>query len=450
MKNRGGDQEAGKRSEMKPHEKFLELCALSTSGDLTEDESRELQAHIAGCSQCRQALEEFEAAVDLGVPLLATKLAGPPAEYVPVTESAPVESSPSMVATSNAQQLKGNSPIESDKRPFAFAHRNGHRPTRVNWNYVWLPFAASVLLSVALATYTYRAGKSRHSEVISTVSINQGAPSAEAIEQQISDADYGREALKEQLAGRDKLIADLRHQIDQQSSSLEEMKANEAKLEQSLEGDDAEKQRVAEERSSWAQKLDDAQASVQKMQAELETARQQQSQGSTLDASLRAQIMDLNGQLRDREAAINKQDELLSHDRDVRDLMGARDLYIAEVYDVGRDGATQKPFGRVFYTKGKSLVFYAYDLDQQPGAVRNAKTFQAWGRRGSDMQEALNLGIFFQDNATKKRWVLKFDDPKSLEQIDAVFVTVEPNGPSHKPSGKPLLFAYLKIDPNHP
>jgi hypothetical protein len=42
------------------------------------------------------------------------------------------------------------------------------------------------------------------------------------------------------------------------------------------------------------------------------------------------------------------------------------------------------------------------------------------------------------------------DDSKALEQLDAVFVTVEPHGGSHKPSGKPLLFAYLKTDPNHP
>ena len=27
---------------------------------------------------------------------------------------------------------------------------------------------------------------------------------------------------------------------------------------------------------------------------------------------------------------------MLAHDRDIRDLMGARDLYIAEVYDVAR------------------------------------------------------------------------------------------------------------------
>ena len=56
--------------------------------------------------------------------------------------------------------------------------------------------------------------------------------------------------------------------------------------------------------------------------------------------------------------------------------MGARDLYIAEVYDVAGTGATQKPYGRVFYTKGKSLIFYAYDLNQEAG-VQNASTFQS-------------------------------------------------------------------------
>jgi len=129
--------------------------------------------------------------------------------------------------------------------------------------------------------------------------------------------------------------------------------------------------------------------------------------------------------------------------------MGARDLYIAEVYDVERTGETKKPYGRVFYTKGKSLIFYAYDLDQQAGA-KSASSFQAWGRRGPDRQQALNLGVFYADSTSTKRWVLRFDDPKALEQIDAVFVTVEPNGGSHKPSPKSLLFAYLRLDPNHP
>jgi len=57
---------------------------------------------------------------------------------------------------------------------------------------------------------------------------------------------------------------------------------------------------------------------------------------------------------------------------------------------------------------------------------------QNWGRRGPNNQQALNLGILYKDTVGKKHWVLKFDDEKALEQIDAVFVTLEPNGQSHK------------------
>ncbi|MGA7634564.1 MAG: anti-sigma factor, partial [Terriglobales bacterium] len=81
---------------------------------------------------------------------------------------------------------------------------------------------------------------------------------------------------------------------------------------------------------------------------------------------------------------------------------------------------------------------------------KRGQTFQAWGRRGPDWKQAVNLGIFYEDNASKKRWVLKAEDPKTLAQIDAVFVTLEPHGGSDKPSGKQLLFAYLTFMPTHP
>lgn len=53
------------------------------------------------------------------------------------------------------------------------------------------------------------------------------------------------------------------------------------------------------------------------------------------------------------------------------------------------------------------------------------------------------LGLLYKDDANQKRWVLKFNDAKTISQIDAVFVTVEPEGGSARPSGKPLLFTLL-------
>lgn len=438
---------------MESHDEFLELCAVSTSGELSDEEQRKLDAHLAGCAECRQALQEFEAAVDVGVPFLASKLS--PA--LSLNSSEPFKSHSAKSERPNsvdgAASLRGDS---NDavvvpgvvERGFAFAQRNGHRRTQIHWNYVWLPFAACILLTVALGIYSYRMGRSRNIDVTQKTA---PAPDTriEALEQQVSDAGHEGAQLRLQLAQRDKTISDLRHQLQLQSASLDEMKNAQANLEKSIQNDAGEKQQSAQDRSTILQKLDSAAASLQKTQGQLDSLERQRAEDQSRADSLEAQVNDLHAQLRDREQALNKEEDLLAHDRDVRELMGARDLHIADIYNVSRDGVTQKPYGRVFYTTGKSLVFYAYDLDQQAG-LKNARTFQAWGRRGPDRSQALNLGIFYQDSAAKKRWVVKFDDAKTLEQIDAVFVTVEPAGGSQKPSGSPLLFTYLKIEANHP
>src|SRR6266446_2001130 len=180
-----------------------------------------------------------------------------------------------------------------------------------------------------------------------------------------------------------------------------------------------------------------------------------------LQSALRAveirssELATANGQSatnRDQERRLKDAEQYLTSDRDIRELMGARKLYIADVFDVDGSSRTKKPFGRVFYTQGKSLIFYAFDLDREPGVV-NASTFQVWGQRETPQGEPaspMNLGILYMDNETNRRWVMRFDDPKQLTEIDAVFVTVEPRGGSHKPTSKPFLYALLRKEVNHP
>jgi hypothetical protein len=203
------------------------------------------------------------------------------------------------------------------------------------------------------------------------------------------------------------------------------------------------------------QELATAQAKLVELQKTVDTLAGQRDEIASHAAVLEAKVGDLTQLVRDREHELDqkedqvaKDQELLAHDQDIRELIGARDLYMADVHDVSGKG-TEKTYGRIFYTRGKRLVFYAYDLDAQHG-LQETSTFQAWGRRGPNTRQALNLGVFYEDNASKKRWVLRANNPKSLEDIDAVFVTIEPNGGSQHPSGKQLLFAYLRISPNHP
>jgi len=160
------------------------------------------------------------------------------------------------------------------------------------------------------------------------------------------------------------------------------------------------------------------------------------------------EIAGLKAQLHDRDATIEQQQQLLASDRDIRELMGARELTIAEISDFDQNAQKRKPFGRVFFTKDKSLVFYAFDLDKQKG-LQNASSFQAWGVDSSN-RNAVNLGILYKDSESNRRWTLKFEDPEILAKINAIFVTVEPSGGSLKPSGKQLLYAYLRTQPNHP
>jgi hypothetical protein len=435
-------------SRTEPHDEFLELCAVSTSGQLTEEEQEKLQEHLAVCQSCREALQQYEAVVGQAIPAIAANEEKESESVEPGPSWSPEEAEKAFFKRlANREKGESNKFGNASDLP-SVAHRLHPFSSGLAWPQVWMLYAAGILLFLTLGFYAYRVSV-RHPTDVAQPPPQQRVQNEDSLEEQLSDASHDREIARAQIEGRDKTIANLRQQLAEQSAEINQMKAVQTQLENDLRAGDASRQDLTRQRADLAQKLDAAQTNSHTLQEKLDSLAQQSVQDAARAKASEAKANDLARLLQDREAALEQQDQLLAHDRDIRDLMGARDLYIAEVYDVARTGETQKAYGRVFYTRGKSLIFYAYDLDQQTEA-KKANTFQAWGRRGPDRQQALNLGIFYQDDAARKRWILKCDDPKTLAQIDGVFVTVEPNGGSHSPSGKSLLFAYLRIDPNHP
>ncbi len=427
-------------SPTEPHDEFLELCAVSTSGQLTGEEQKRLQEHLAVCQSCRESLQQFETVVGQAIPAIAAN-----------EESESAEPGPSWSQEQAEKDFFQRLAQEEKHEPKNFRSlsdlpTNPHRfppfSSSLPWRQVWMLYAAGILLFLTLGFYAYRVNVHHPTEVTQHTPTQPSVQNQVSLEEHLSDAGHDREIARAQIEQRDKTIADLRHRLAEQSTEINEMKSTQTRLENGQRGSDASKQEFAQQRTDLAQKLDAAQTNSHTLQEKLDSLAQQSAQDAARAKTSEAKANDLAHLLQDREVALEQKDQLLAHDRDIRDLMGARDLYIAEVYDVVRTGKTQKPYGRVFYTRGKSLIFYAYDLDQEAEA-KKANTFQAWGRRGPDQQQALNLGIFYEDNASRKRWILKCE-------IDGVFVTVEPNGGRHKPSGKSLLFAYLRIDPNHP
>jgi hypothetical protein len=431
---------------MGPHEEFLELCAAAIAGELSADEQARLAAHLASCPACRQAKREYEAASDHVVAALAAESISEESEQdrswsVEIAEKSFLKRRDSEKRTPTAQEG-----YEPDKRGQRFTYR----PSRLQWPEVWMSLAAVVLLALALAVTAYRSGV-KHGTDIAQTTVEPSNDRSAALEEQVSDAGHEHAQLLAELAEKDKLIADLRRQVSEQQKAIGALKTSEHSAPEQQSTRAGEYAGAPRDEESAA-----AQAKLVELQKTIDNLTAQREEITSRAAILDAKVGELTQLVRDRERELDQKEEqvakdqdLLEHDRDIRELMGARDLYIAEIHDVSGTGETNKTYGRIFYTRGKRLIFYAYDLDAQPG-VRSASTFQAWGRRGPDKQRALNLGVFYEDNVAKKRWVLKAADPKTLEDIDAVFVTVEPNGGSPHPSGKQLLFALLRLNPNHP
>ena len=434
---------------MTPHEEFLELCAAATAGELNPTEQARLDAHLVECAKCRQAMQEYKIASRHGVAALASQLAS---EGTETEGSWSVEKAEETFFKRLDTEIGLQTPAVEE--PTSRGQRFTYRPSQIRWREVWMPFAAAVLLSLALGIAAYRTGIKRGTDVArSTAEPPSGTTSS--LEAQLSDAGRERAQLMAKLAEGDKVVADLRRQVLEHQKEVNTLKAAASIAHPSLNEEQPGKN-GNDAAAGQQQEVATAQMRLQQLQRTIETLTGQREELTTRSSVLQEKVSELTELVRDREGErdakqeeVAKQQELLEHDRDIRELMGARDLYVAEVHDVSTTGQTNKTYGRVFYTKGKRLVFYAFDLDAQPG-LKNASTFQAWGRRGPDKQNVLSLGIFYEDNLSKKRWVLKTNDPKTLDDIDAVFVTVEPNGGSRHPSGKQLLFAYLRLSPNHP
>ena len=429
---------------MGAHEEFLELCAAATAGELSAEEQAKLDTHLSACPECRRAKSEFEAARRTAVTALAHDPALPRG----------VEDDSWSVEDAEKRFFRRLDREQKQPQSAAVGRRFTYRPTQIHWREVSMAFAAAVLLAFALGITLYRTGVKRGVEVAQSI-LPAPKGSADSLEEQASDAGHERAQMEAKLAENAKVIDDLKHQLSEQAKVVNALKSPGA-APANPSGSDQQAVQVANDATpSGDVELSAAQARLAELQKTVEAATAQRDESARLAASLEAKVNELTQLVRVRDQTLDQKEtevakgqELLEHDRDIRELMGARELYMADVHDVSGKG-TEKTYGRIFYTKGKSLIFYAFDLDAQPG-FQNAKSFQAWGRKGPDKTQARSLGIFYEDNASKKRWVLKAEDPKTLEDIDAVFVTVEPRGGSQHPSGKQLLFASLRISPNHP
>ncbi len=413
------------------HEKYDELCALATAGALTPAESKVLFAHLSECEECREAFAQYQHIATDGMPFLAGHFAVAPA-------AAAFDESSAL-----AQLLQAAGPPHPQPVPAPSQTR------AIHWLHPALArglLAATLLVGVALASYWLglrSMGSPTHgANVQPNTELDQIAAEKLALENTIQADNQRLAALGQQAAGSREEAERLRSEANAAAENLAAMTASKSQS-------DAQLAALTQQRDASAARLQDAEKKYQTAQDELSTLQNQRQQDLLHMASLEDRVNNLSASLKDSDSRAKNDEQYLSSDKDIRDLIGARNLYIADIMDVDGTGNSRKPFGRVFYTKTKSLIFYAYDLDRQPG-VKRASTFQVWGRTGSNDQKPVNLGILYMDSETNRRWTLRVDNPRQLAQLDAIFVTIEPHAQSEKPTGKPFLYASLRREPNHP
>jgi hypothetical protein len=411
------------------HDEFIALCALFYSGEISDEEWALLQVHLAYCDSCRSNFEQYKQIAKDMIPAMAASAAE--------LKTTPVESAQSF--------------DEAERRLMSSLHVVSSQPKpplskKPSWRLALGGLAACFLVLVAFASV--RLVRSRRNQpTLTAASIPMARPPVSP--KDIAADDQHQRELEQSR----QQIAELQQRLAAAEAHTGDSNEAIATLRHQLQTEETQREQIASDRDVLSKQLVAAQADIQTLGAKLTSASAGADQHIERVAMLEAKVQSLNVSLDDADTALNDKDRMLaldkdflSHDRDIRDLIGARNLYIADIFDTTETGRTAKPFGRIFYTKDSSLVFYGFDLEKQAGLERDA-AFQVWGS-GSD-RPPVSLGLFYQDDS-HNRWVLRCNDPKSLARLNMVFVTVEPPGGSTKPTGKRLLRAYLQIPSNHP
>jgi archaellum component FlaC len=248
------------------------------------------------------------------------------------------------------------------------------------------------------------------------------------------------------------VLAELRKDSDRAREEVRTVQERLAKSDQHAAELETKLNEVEEQSHKQAQEVTQARNELSRAMVELTQAKESVTASQATIQSLQYKLSDRETRLTEVSASVEREREMLSAGREIRDIMGARDLHIVDVIDRDGKGRARKAFGRAFYTQGKSLIFYAFDLPAK-NTADGKFVYAAWGSNSNNLNSKTvrSLGIFYNDDQTQHRWAMKFGDPKILDEIDTVFVTLEPAGrPFAAPTGKPILEAYFGTPPNHP
>jgi hypothetical protein len=409
------------QKDMTEHERYEVLCALAAGGLLEGTELADFQSHLNECSGCRADYQEFFGLITRELPQGQSSVR----QKLAAMRAKPLrDSRQRFLRRARAEGLVFSRDVETSSRWY------------LRQVVILATVAAMVLAVSSIAVYHFR-------QTPDTARVGTAAT-----EQQIADLKRQNSALAADLSHLNESLTTGQREIQNLRAQL----ANVGTTAENLRRQSEQARGEAERSSSRNAQLLDESRNQAKLLAE---AKDEVDRSSQLrinnEASLVAQqarITELSNKLRLASATLDMERQLVAAGKDIPELMAARQLHVIDVRDTDPNGNPSKAFGRVFLTEGKSLTFYAFDLNED--RVANAKRkFQVWAVSEAGTNLARSLGFLHVDTKVPGGWMLKVENPELLKQISSVFVTVEPAAGGKQPSGQKMLYAYLG-EANHP
>lgn len=433
-------------SNLFPHrsnrERMDELCCLFASGELSQQEMVEFSEHLEKCSECRAHTEEFQKLIVFDLSSAAAlRMDSSVADTVEFSSEQELitkirNRAASVLGRHESQTVATQAMIAPCVAPIW--KRTASASTRF---IPWLGWAAAVFLLMVPRTNSVEERRTPSAIVAVAPS---GAPSS---------SDYAN------------LEGELLALQSEKKDALKKLRDTDARARSS---GAAVAQLIAQKgeedarRAELAAEIDRLRADLGQRTAELEIARNRLNEEVGARQATQQQLADAGVRLEKQRSEVLRLQEMADSTpakhpmstvdlspSEAKEILGARDLHIVDVYDVDNGGKSSKVYGRIYQVNRSLLIFYAFDL---PGAQKNRKAvaFQAWGFRQPHSTKAESLGLFYVDNASLNRWALRVSDPRLISRIDTLFVTLEPLGGSSTPKGQKLLMASLAGPANHP
>jgi hypothetical protein len=405
------------------HEHYEELCALAATGQASESELQDLRSHLETCPSCRSVAYDFTQLSVQALSELAAKR---------LRSQVPAGMAQRFVARAHSEGIE----ISDEARPKELGG-NRDSPSKQ----VALGAAVATIVLVASLGIFKSKFQRTPTDRAPTAAIVSSRP---ANSQKRSEAAAAPEShVTEEFITAQKQLRSMEAALKAQRAELESWKRTTSTLV-------AQVSETQQKSAAFERERSEREGRINQLEAELEKMKSEDGANAAVIAADENQVRDLQKKVSEQSEALKQQQILTAKGSDVRDLVVARNLHIIDVHDRDGSGKSQRTFGRIFYTEGKSLIFYAYDLSD-PHKLDAKISFRVWGERLGSEKPIRSLGVLHNDDAGDGRWVLTFDDPQILAQIDSVFVTAESSQKVAKePRGERILFAFLGGNPNHP